>query len=346
MFGSNLFIELSIFNLAVFGIVLFDSGILSRKINGKINTVNLKSALLKVLFYFLIAVFFAFYIYQKRGANDFFKFSTAYFLEISLSIDNVFVFILIFNYFKASNTVRNRVLLYGVIAAFFLRGIFIFLGIVVVQKFSFALLIFGLILVVTAIKILYMALKNKSEDESKIEDSKILKIISKIVPIVKNYEGSQFVISDKTLLKYNNLIGEIKDHNQTQSVTKRFTKPHFTKAFLILVFVSLADIIFAVDSIPAVFAVSQDIYIIYTSNILAILGLRSLFFVIDRFVNLFEYLKHGLGIILLAIGLKLCAEVIFPQIVHNYIPVWSMLAFSVFVFAISISISKFTKSNL
>jgi tellurite resistance protein TerC len=110
--------------------------------------------------------------------------------------------------------------------------------------------------------------------------------------------------------------------------------------------VSLADIIFAVDSIPAVFAVSQDIYIIYTSNILAILGLRSLFFVIDRFVNLFEYLKHGLGIILLAIGLKLCAEVIFPQIVHNYIPVWSMLAFSVFVFAISISISKFTKSNL
>ena len=310
MFFSNVFFELFLFSLAVFGIVMFDSGMFAKKSNAGI---NFKAAGIKVGFYFLIAVFFASLIYLNRGKDDFFKFATAYFLEVSLSIDNVFVFILIFNYFNASNCTRNRVLLYGVIGAFFLRGLFIILGVAVIQKFAFMLSIFGLILVFTAIKILYHAFKHDGKEEN-FAKSKLLKIISKFTPIHPSYKGSQFTL--------------IENH-----------KIYLTTSFLILVIVSIADVLFAIDSIPAVFAVTRDIYIIYTSNILAILGLRSLFFVIDRFVKLFEYLKHGLGIVLLVIGIKLCAEVFFHDFVSHNIPVWSMLVFSSAIFTISILLS-------
>jgi len=312
MFFNNLYLELAIFSFAVFGIVIFDSGMFSKRLK---NGANFRFAFAKVGFYLLLAVAFAFLIYIKRGQKDMFLFATSYFLEFSLSIDNVFVFILIFNYFAASNSVRNRVLLYGVILAFFLRGLFIFLGVAIVQKFAFSLLIFGIILVATAAKILYQAL-NGEEVEEDISNSKLLQFISRAIPINKSYEGAKF-----------------------------YKDGFFTKAFLILLFVSLADVLFAVDSIPAVFAVTQDVYIIYTSNILAILGLRSLFFVIDKFIHLFKYLKHGLGIILLAIGLKLSCEVFFPLQMHHIFPAWSMLVFTFFVFAVSIAASKLAKSH-
>ena len=310
MFLQNTFLELCLFSLAVFFIVIFDSGLFSKKMN---EGVSFKIAFTKVLFYFFIAVAFGFCVLAKTGSENFFKFTTAYFLEMSLSIDNVFVFILIFNFFNATNSVKNRVLLYGVIGAFFLRGLFIFLGVSVVQKFAFTLVIFGVILIATALKILYGAFRGE-EEEDDISNSKVLKVLLKLIPVCQSYKGAKFLI-------------------------KEDGKTKFTQAFLILCFVSLADVLFAVDSIPAVFAVTQDVYLIYTSNILAVLGLRSLFFVINRFVTLFKYLKHGLGIILLAIGVKLCAEVFFTKFIHHYLPSWSMLLFSFVVFAFSILFS-------
>ncbi len=304
-------IELAFFTLAVLGIVFFDGGFFASK--NKSQNIPIASALKRVGFYVLLAFAFSIWVYNKHSQKEFFDFTTGYFLEMALSVDNVFVFILIFDFFKASNNAKQKILLFGVLGAFILRGIFIFLGVNVVHKFHWVLFAFGVILLLSAIKILYIAAKGEEEQED-ISKSKMLKILSKVLPIAPNYSG------DKFFVYYN----------------KKF---HFSKVFLILVFICFADVIFAVDSIPAIFSVTSDPYIIYTSNILAVLGLRSLYFVVDSFVDKFKYLKFGLAVVLLLIGIKLCLSVFFGE----FMPSWSVLVISFAIFGVSIGASWLKK---
>jgi tellurite resistance protein TerC len=309
MLARQDFIELIFFTLGVLAVVLFDNGFFSSKSN-KDDHISIKSALKRVCFYVFLAMLFGVWVYFKHSSKEFFDFTTGYFLEMALSVDNVFVFILIFDFFKSSNAAKQKILLFGVVGAFVLRGIFIFLGVSIVHKFHWVLLIFGIVLLLSALKILYISLKGEEEEED-ISQSTLLKILSAILPIAPNYHGDRFFV----------MYGH---------------KFHFSRAFLVLVFICFADVIFAVDSIPAIFSVTKDAYIIYTSNILAVLGLRSLYFVVDSFVDKFKYLKFGLAIVLLLIGIKLCLSVFFGE----FMPSWSVLLISFIIFIASIVISS------
>jgi tellurite resistance protein TerC len=321
-----MYLELILFTIGVAVIILFDNGLFHLKNNKE--EVTSTMAFKRIGFYALLAALFSGYIYYRFGTRSFVEFSTSYFVEIILSVDNVFVFILIFRYFNVSHKVEQKVLLFGVIIAFVLRGFFIIAGVKIVNKFSFALLIFGLFLVYTSVKILY-EIATKTEEKNDIDNSPMVKIISKIVPISKTYHGAKFLIFNS---------GSNKEH--FHGSTKSW---YFTRAFVVLLVISVADVLFAVDSIPAVFAISQDVYVMYTSNILAVLGLRSLFFAVNNIIDRFHYLKVGLGIVLLIIGIKLCAEVFFHDFCEHYLPAWSMLVLSVGIFGSSILVSMVKK---
>ena len=204
------------------------------------------------------------------------EFTAGYLIELSLSIDNLFVFITIFMGFGIRDKAQHRVLGYGIMGAIILRFIFIFFGLKLVSSFEWLLYIFGVILIFNGIKMM-----RGKEEETDPHDSKVIKLVSKILPMTMEFDGDRFM------------------------TRKEGGKLLFTPLFAVLCLIECSDIIFAIDSVPAVFSVSQHLIVVYTSNIFAILGLRQLYFVLAHLQERFKYVKYGVSLLLMFTGVKL-----------------------------------------
>lgn len=249
-----------------------------------------------------------FYLQQTVGATianqKTMEYFAGYLLEKSLAIDNVFVWLMIFAAFAIPPAYQRKILLYGVLGAIVLRTIFIFIGAWFVQEFSWVLYIFGAFLVYTGFKFL----KGQDEEDTNIEDIKLLKWLRKHMRITPQLEGNNFFIRQNGVL-------------------------WATPLFLVLILVEASDVIFAVDSIPAIFAVTSDPFIVLTANLMAILGLRAMFFLLAGAASKMHYLPYGLGIILLFIGAKMLLLDVF------HMPIWISLGFIVLVLSITAYLS-------
>lgn len=252
--------------------------------NKKDGVVSVKKALWLTLFWIAIALLFNVGIYYFFGKDHAIDFFTAYVIEKSLSVDNLFVFILIFTAFKIKDEYQHSILFWGVLGAIFFRAFFIFAGVALIDKFSWIMYVFGAFLLYTGAHMISGEFKSKEQkrekEEKSVSDGAVVRAIKKVIPIT----------DDMSELKYFKRINH---------------KLHATPIFLALLVIEFSDLIFAVDSIPAVLSVSTDTFIIYTSNIFAILGLRALYFALHNFMSLFYYLKYALSVILLFIGFKL-----------------------------------------
>lgn len=234
-----------------------------------------RKIMFKFLLTVLIALFFNTIIYFFLGYEKALQFFGGYVIELSLSVDNLFLFLLIFSSFGITPNYQERVLKFGIIGAVILRLIFIVIGITVVNRFKWLLYIFGILLILSGIKIIFAG-----EEHTSFQDSVILQILKRFIPVTNRLYGQSFFV------KINKV---------------RYATPLFAILFLI----EGSDVIFALDSIPAIFAISTDPIIVYTSNILAILGLRNLYFFLEKLHSSFEYVKYGVGVILIFTGVKL-----------------------------------------
>jgi tellurite resistance protein TerC len=275
------------------GVVLlalfFDLGLLSKK-----NTVvTLKKAIVQTIFWVALAFAFSVFIWYKNGSNDALQYISAYLLEWSLSVDNIFVFIIIFSFFGVQKQDYSRVLLLGILMAVVFRILFIALGSGLVARFDWIMYIFGIFLVYTGSKMF----SSSDEAEFKPEDSFAFKMMKKFMPTTNAEPNGRFII-------------------------KKDNKVLFTKLSMVVVMLGLIDIVFAVDSIPAVFSIIPDPdkkLLIYSSNIFAVLGLRSLFFLLRGAASRFDFLQQGIAIVLVFIGIKMLV------VKWIHLPVWVSL---------------------
>lgn len=264
----------------VFGALLilaltFDLGLLSKK--NKV--ITLKQALYQTFFWVGLALSFMIYMWIERGQTLALEYLSAYLMEWSLSIDNIFVFVLIFSSFKVREQHIPRVLLIGILMAILFRVIFITVGVVLVAKFHWILYIFGVFLLYTGIKMF----NTTEEEEFDPHHSKAFRIIRRFMPLVNHDGGGKFSVRENG---------------------KRF----YTTLSAVVLMLAIIDIVFALDSIPAVMGISLDRFVIYSSNIFAVLGLRSLFFLLRGAVSKFDYLQQGIAIVLIFIGIKMLGE--------------------------------------
>ena len=264
----------------VFGVVLvlalvFDLGLLSKK-NQK---VTIRQALYQTFFWVTLALAFFVFMWIEEGERLALEYLSGYLMEWSLSIDNIFVFILIFSAFSVKEKYYGRVLLIGILMAIVFRVIFITVGVALVDKFHWILYIFGLFLVYTGYK-MYTA---SDDEEFNPQESKIYRFMKKFLPLVPHDGNGKYRIIENG-------------------------KPVYTTLFVVVIMLAAIDLVFALDSIPAVMGISRDKLVIYTSNIFAVLGLRSLFFLLRGAVSKFDYLHQGIAIVLVFIGIKMLGE--------------------------------------
>jgi tellurite resistance protein TerC len=271
------------FNVAVLAILALDLGVLHRRSS----KVSLKEAAIWSAVWVALSLCFAFAVYRNMGKQSGLEFLTGYLIEYALSVDNIFVFVLIFAYFNVPEKYQHRVLFWGIIGALILRGVMIIAGSALVARFAWTLYIFGAFLVFTGLR---MALQKK-EDVYKPERDPMLRLARKVIPVTADYHGDAFFV-----------------HQPHSSGRLRYAA---TPLFIVLLIVDTTDIIFATDSIPAIFAVTRDPFIVYTSNICAVLGLRALYFLLAGIVDKFVYLKLGLSVVLVFIGAKMLLEPFF-----------------------------------
>lgn len=239
------------------------------------HVISVKEALKTSFVWITLALLFNLFIWYESGPEPALAFLTGYLLEKLLSLDNMFVFVVIFNSFGILPRHQHRILFWGILGAIAFRLIFILLGLKLIEMFSWSFYLFGIILIYSAYKIY-----RKKGESADIQSNPFVVMIKKWLPLRENYKGRRFFLSI---------------HGQWFA----------TPAFLVLLLIEIADIIFAVDSIPAIFAISLDPFIVFTSNIFAILGLRSLYFLLANIIPRFYYLQHAISIILGFIGIKL-----------------------------------------
>jgi tellurite resistance protein TerC len=268
------------FNVAVLALLALDLGVLHRKSS----KVSLKEAAIWSGVWVALSLCFALAIYRTMGKQSGLEFLTGYLIEYALSVDNIFVFVLIFSYFSVPEKYQHRVLFWGIIGALVLRGVMIVAGSALVTRFAWTLYIFGAFLVFTGIR---MALQ-KDDAAYNAERDPVLRLARKLIRVTPDYRGDKFFV---------------KEPDKTGRM--RFAA---TPLFIVLIIVDTTDIIFATDSIPAIFAVTRDPFIVYTSNICAVLGLRALYFLLASVVDKFVYLKLGLSLVLVFIGAKMLLE--------------------------------------
>lgn len=259
------------FGIIVLIIMALDLGVFQKKGRG----MSMREATLKVFLFISLALGFNAFLWMREGPVAGMEFLAGYLIELSLSVDNLFVFLMLFSYFKVPAPYQNRVLFWGIFGALVLRAVFIYIGAALLSKFHWVMYVFGAFLVFTAIK---MALQK--DDDVDPEQNPFVKLLKKIMPISKEFHGEKFFI-------------------------KQGAKYVATPLFVVLVLVETTDVIFAFDSIPAIFAVTKDPFIVFTSNVFAILGLRALFFCISGLMDKFAYLKQALSFILAFVGIKM-----------------------------------------
>jgi len=265
---------LVLFNIFILSMLALDLGIVQKRAHFP----SMKEALGWTVVWVCLAILFGLFIWYERGSNKALEFYTGYVVEEALSVDNVFVFIVIFSFFSVPKHAQHKVLFWGILGAIIFRATFIVAGAALISQFHWILYLLGAFLVFTAIK-----LAVQKETEVHPEHNPLIRFARKILPVTKDYEGEKFLVRQKG-------------------------KRYMTPLLLVLLMIESTDIAFATDSIPAIFAITQDTFIIYTSNIFAILGLRSLYFVVAGFMKQFKYLKYGLSLVLGFIGIKMLVE--------------------------------------
>jgi TerC family integral membrane protein len=287
------------FSILIFVVLAIDLGFFHRKAH----EVRFREAISWVVVWVTLALLFAWGVHWKFGSVKALEFLTGYIIEEALSIDNVFVFIVIFAFFRVPKQYQHRILFWGILGALVMRAIFIFAGAALLQRFHWILYVFGGILIVTGIRMLM-----GKDEEIHPEKNLVYRAFRRVVPMSHTYHGQKFFVVENG---------------------RRMATP----LLLVLVVVEATDVLFAVDSIPAIFAITTDPFIIYTSNIFAILGLRNLYFVVARFMEKFHFLKIGLAFVLLFVGVKM--------LIADYykIPIGMSLAVVAGVLVISVIIS-------
>lgn len=293
------------FNVFVLIMLGLDLGVFHKKVH----EVNIKEASAWSLVWITLAFIFNGFIYFQFGEQKAVEFLTGYLIEKSLSVDNIFVFVLVFGYFHIPSKYQHKVLFWGILGALIMRVIFIFAGVALIQQFHWTIYIFGAFLVFTGIKMI-----TQKDKKIEPENNPVIKFARKIFNVTGELHG------DKFFVKLEN---------------KKFVTP----LFLVLILIEVTDLIFAVDSIPAILAITQDQFIVYTSNVFAILGLRSLYFALAHIVHRFIYLSYGLAIILIFVGIKMIIVDIFK------IPVFISLIIIAAILSISIILSILKTNN-
>ena len=260
-----------IFNVFVLVMLALDLGVFHRKTH----EVSLKEALTWTFIWITLAMIFNAIIYYWRGKQQALEFFTGYLVEKALSVDNIFVFIMIFTYFQIPSRYHHKVLFWGIIGALIMRVIFIFAGVALIEKFHLTIYVFGALLIYTGYRMFY-------HNNAKIHPEKnpVIRFFKKFMPVTPELHDDRFFI-------------------------KLDGRRYATPLFLVLILIETSDLIFAVDSIPAILAITQDQFIVYTSNVFAILGLRSLYFALAGVVHRFWLLSYGLAIVLIFVGIKM-----------------------------------------
>jgi len=293
----------AIFLLLLFVILILDLGVLVRRKK----EMTLRSALIQTMCWLAIALGFGYLVYRYHGNEQGLQYISAYLMEYSLSADNLFVFIIILGYFKVSEQYYHKVLFYGILGAVIFRVIFILLGIVIVEQFHWMLYLFGAVLIYTGVRMLLAG------------------------------EGNEFKPEKNIIYKFLRHHFRFLDHDADGnfSVIKE-GKRYFSVLFVVIVIIASTDLVFALDSIPAVFAISQDRLVIITSNVFAVMGLRAMFFLLSHAANKFDYLQEGISLVLIFIGTKMIIEIFSVHISTG----WSLLVIAT-VLSVSVLISVF-----
>jgi tellurite resistance protein TerC len=284
------------FNLFVLALLALDLGVFNRKAH----EVSVKEALWYSAFWISLALVFGVVVHFTRGNEDAANYITGYLIEKSLSVDNLFVLLLIFSYFQIPAKYQHRVLFWGIIGAIVLRMAFIVAGIALIKMFGWVIYLFGAFLVYSGVKMAF----HDGAEQVDLEKNPVLRLFRKLMPVTSEFDEGKFFASKDGV-------------------------KHATPLFVTLVLVETSDVIFATDSIPAIFAITLDPFIVYTSNIFAILGLRSLYFALSGIMGMFHYLNYGLSVVLASLGIKMLASGFF------HIPV----AYSLLFIAVTLTIS-------
>ncbi|MGB9736788.1 TerC family protein [Chloroflexus sp.] len=265
------------FHAMVFLVLALDLGVFHRRSH----RVSVREAGIWTLVWITLSLAFNGLIWLWRGPEDALNFLTGYLVEYSLSVDNIFVFVLLFSYFRVPPQYQHRVLFWGILGALLMRGTMILLGAALVERFEWILYLFGAFLLVTGVRLIFQ------DDDPDVDPQRnlLVAIARRLLPITPEMQGDRFFVRD----------------------SGRFSA---TPLFLVLLIVESTDLIFAVDSIPAIFGITHDPFIVYTSNICAILGLRSLYFLLAGVMESFYYLRYGLAIILSFIGVKMLTPLV------------------------------------
>ncbi|HZP62315.1 MAG TPA: TerC family protein [Terriglobales bacterium] len=284
-----------LFNLFVLGMLALDLFVFEKPAD----ELKFRQALILSLAWLGMAAGFAVLLYFWRGRDSALEFTAGYLVELSLSVDNLFVFLLVFRYFRVSTEVQHKVLFWGIVGALIMRGVFIVIGIELIQRFHWVIFAFGAFLIYSGIKLL-------REEEAGVQPEKnpLLRILRRWLPVTEQYEGAKFFVRRERL--------------------------YATPLLVVLIVIETTDLLFATDSIPAVLAITLKAFIVYTSNVFAVLGLRSLFFVLAGMIEIFHYLHYGLAIVLMFIGAKM--------LVSDYYQISTELAIGVVAGVLSLSI--------
>lgn len=287
------------FFVGVLILLLLDLGLFNRRVH----EIKMKEALLWSAFWITLSLAFNVLVYFQYGHESAIQFLTAYFIEKSLSVDNLFVFVIVFNYFKIQGKYQHKVLFWGILGAMAMRLLFIYAGVELINKLHWIIYVFGFMLLISS----YKMFGNKDE-ASDLENNRVIRFVRSHMKVTKKIYGNRFFIKKNGI---------------------RLATP----LFVTLIVIEVSDIIFAVDSIPAVLSISRDTFIIFSSNILAVLGLRSLYFALKSMIDKFRYLHYGLAIILGFVGIKMLMADVY------HIPIYFSLGFIVFILGLFIFVS-------
>jgi tellurite resistance protein TerC len=265
------FLIWTLFNLFIVAMLALDLGVFHRKTH----TIAIKEALLWTAFWIVLAMVFNVVLFFWQGYDQALRFFTGYLIEKSLSMDNLFVFLMIFSYFSVPGQYQHKVLFWGILGALVMRAVFIFTGVALISKFHWVIYLFGAFLVFTGIRMC-----KGGEKEVHPEKNPLLGLVRRFMPVTENFVGDRLFV-------------------------RRDNRLFATPLFIVLVMIESTDVMFAVDSIPAILAVTTDPFIVYSSNVMAILGLRALYFALAGLMRLFRYLHYGLAAILVFVGCKM-----------------------------------------
>lgn len=293
------------FSAFVLAMLALDLGILRRKSQ----EISLKEALTWSAAWIGLAFAFNAGIYHWNGAERALQFFTSYVAELSLSMDNLFVFVLIFGYFKVPAAYRHKALFWGIIGALVMRAAFIAGGITLIAKFHWIIYVFGAVLIASGIKMIL-----QSDKEIHVERNPVLRLFRRIMDVTPEYEDGWFFV-------------------------KQQARTLATPLFVVLLLLESTDLVFALDSIPAVLGITSDAFVVFTSNVFAILGLRSMFFAVEGVVRRFRYLHYGLSAVLVFVGSKMLLAGLFK------IPTWACLALIVSILSVSVIASLSSKQK-